>query len=214
MNRKQISALTLLAVTGAAALASADEGAGLELGVRTGFSLPFGKFTADDRDSMSDGMSGQVPLWLDVAYRFNDRFSVGAYGQAGYVFLKHCDSPASCSSMDYRFGLDAKAELAPASRFAPWVSLGAGYEVLTVSVSAPEVQSMSGTIRGFELANLQVGADYKLSPSTAIGPFAGVSLAMYDHVGVSTNYISETSSDFSKSVHEWLTFGLRGRFDI
>jgi hypothetical protein len=40
----------------------------LDLGLRSGYSLPFGSGGYNADDSLSDAIKGALPLWLDVGY--------------------------------------------------------------------------------------------------------------------------------------------------
>ena len=58
---------------------------------------------------------------------------------------------------------------------------------------------------GLEL-NLQVGGDFKVNPQFAVGPYAQLSIGQYSS--------QEGSSIPDKGMHEWIGFGVRGKFDL
>lgn len=184
----------------------------LELGARLGYSLPAGS-TAENQ-SLSDGFSGQLPVQIDVGYRINPHFYVGAYGQLGYAFPKSdCASGASCSGLDTRVGISAQYHILPEAKFDPWVGVGTGYEWLTAKVSQGDA-SASETAHGFEFVNLQLGGDYRVSNQFAIGPFASLSLGQFSKQSLSLNG-RDTSGDIDKTaLHEWITLGVKGTFDL
>lgn len=207
-----LGALVLVATTTTAAHADRDgdpepTSTGIELGLRSGFALPFGKGVN------SDVTPGQVPFQLDVGYRITPSIAVGALVQYGVVLLKSsrgCDaSGVSCSAHDIVFGGQIHYHGAPEKTLDPWVGLGLGYEIFTESVSAGN-QDLSLSFKGFQFAKMQLGADYRVNESFAVGPFIDFSIGMYTSAS-----IGDTSGDINDpKPHEWLTFGLRGVLDI
>jgi outer membrane protein W len=193
---------------------AADEGPrGFELGARIGYALPMG--SAQEDAKMSDAISGQLPLVLDAGYRITPNIYVGAYGQIGYVMQsdKACPDGVSCSATDIKLGANVHYHFLPAATFDPWVGVGAGYEWLHSSASKGEMD-VSSTGHGFELLNLQVGGDYRLAKQVAIGPFVGFSLGQYSKASITTNG-KEASGDIEKTaMHEWLTLGVKGTFNL
>lgn len=183
---------------------------GFEIGFRVGYAIPLGDASGGTPSTpLSDLVSGMVPLQLDVGYRINGRWMAGAYAQYGFAFAKDraCggDPSVSCSAHDIRVGAEGQYHLMPVSVIDPWVGLGIGYEWLTVTASAGGI-SASATTRGMEFFNVSAGADYKLDPKLGVGPFIGLSVGQYSSSG---------GFDIpDKSLHMWLSFGMRGVFDI
>jgi len=185
---------------------------GLQLGIRTGFILPFGKMDSGAAD-ISDSMSGQIPIWLDAGYRVSPQVSLGLYGQVGFALVKNCPSGVSCSSKNWRFGANVHYHIQPTSKIDPWLGLGFGYEIFTLDASSGG-QSVSATGKGWEFANLQAGVDFWVSDRAYLGPFVGFS---FDEITSESGDIlgmHVDTSDFDKSLHEWLFLGVRGRFDL
>lgn len=227
------TAAALLTVSAASAFA--DGPTGIELGLRTGYALPFGNAsggstfttttgtttatTMTTGSSLSDGVSGQIPLWVDVGYRFTPNFYIGGFFQYGFAFIPNTaatgcgQSGVSCSGHDVMFGADAHYHVLPDAPFDPWIGLGFGYETLTFNLSQGS-QSADVSGSGWQFVNFQVGGDYHVMPSFGVGPFVALSLGQYSSVSVSSGG-STTSTDIAnKAMHEWLTFGLRGVYDI
>ena len=189
-----------------------------ELGARVGYALPFGSIAPGvSLDSVADGA---VPVWIDVGWRTDRSWFVGAYGSLAGVLTSgsFCPNVASCSGTDARLGLQVHYSFHPAPGVSPWVGLGAGYEWL--HVGATEGSASSGiSVRGFELLNLQGGVDFRASEGVRLGPFAAFSLGEYE--SVSATGVTRDGASYSASasiehqaVHEWLTLGVRGRFDL
>lgn len=201
--------------------AASPKESGLELGARLGYALPLGKYSGENgAATIGDTVSGSVPLLIDAGYRINSNFYVGAYGQYGYglVNSKACADGASCSAQSYRLGVNAHYHFLPSGTFDPWVGLGTGYEWLHFG-GERNGASQSLTTHGFEIVNLQVGGDYKVSNNVALGPFASFSLASYGNASETDKSPSGNEATRSVSVektafHQWLTFGIRGRFDL
>jgi opacity protein-like surface antigen len=199
--------------------AEAKKDSGLELGARLGYALPFGKVADMQKGNLSDGITGQVPLILDIGYRINPNFYVGGYGQFGYGLVNSDSCPSasgvSCSAQSYRIGVNVHYHIMPDQAFDPWVGIGTGYEWLHVSESKGS-DSAGATVRGFEIVNLQLGGDYHLARNATIGPFASFSIGQYSNASSSRNGtdVPGDTSIQNTALHEWLTLGVRGRFDL
>jgi opacity protein-like surface antigen len=123
-----------------------------------------------------------------------------------------------CSASDVRLGLMGRYTFAPVWRVAPWAGLGIGYEWGDFSVH----QSLLGnsntdsTWSGFEFANLQAGADYRVSPQFAVAPFISFSIGQYQSTSTTTvTGMTSTTTDqdlAKKSLHEWIMIGARVSF--
>jgi hypothetical protein len=235
--RLLLSTTAAAVFTVSAAPAFADGGpTGIELGLRAGYALPFGNAsgggsstttttngttvtTTGGGSSLSDGVSGQIPLWVDAGYRITPNFYVGGFLQYGFAFIPNnsttgCgQSGVSCSGHDVMFGVDAHYHVMPAAPFDPWVGLGFGYEILTFNLSQGS-QSADVSASGWQFVNFQVGGDYHVTPSFGVGPFVALSLGQYSSASTSSGATSTSNDIPNKAMHEWLTFGLRGVYDI
>jgi outer membrane protein len=110
------------------------------------------------------------------------------------------------------FGLDSHYHLLPDQSVDPWVGLGVGYEILDFNVS---VQGRSSTAaNGFQFFNLQFGADYKALPNLGLGPFVMFGLGQYSNCSFSGSGAPSSCTVQETALHEWLTFGVRGEYDI
>jgi outer membrane protein W len=206
----------------ASASVSTSEGAPsgkFVIGARLGYGIAMGDSQKDAK--LSDGVSGHVPIWLDLGYMVTPNIMLGLYGQYGIGIVGSsmsdiCDTPnIDCSVSVIRLGIQGQYHLSPAEKFDPWFGLGFGYEWNTLSVSG---NGGSGTFgaHGFEFANLQGGFDYKLSPAFGIGPFLSFSLGQYGttSAGGDLKDLYQDGSIDNTAIHEWLTFGIRGAFTL
>ncbi len=183
-----------------------------ELGLRAAYAVPFGKSTDTPGDDLSQTIRRDVPVTLDVNYRFNEEVYGGGYFSYGFAALGDpvaaaCASGASCSAHTLRIGLAAYYHIAPRAQYDPWLGLSVGYEQASVSASGPG-GSGDATISGFELMNLQLGLDYRASSLFAVGPFVSGGVGQYSRIdaGSTSGNISNTA------LHGWVSFGLRLSF--
>jgi hypothetical protein len=164
-----------------------------------------------------------------------------AFGNVGQRIPFQCvpepclltSAPSSRSAHDIRFGLEVRYFIALPAKFHPWIGAGIGYEILSTrwSFSAiptagamPVMIDNTFQLRGIELVNLRLGAEWSLTPRLAVGPFAGVSLGQFDTNDRTISYANSPtmplptefgdSSIEDKSIHGWVIFGVGGAFDF
>ena len=213
-----LTGMVLAGTTSATALAMEDSG--VDLGVRLGYGIPLGE--AAENADLNDLVTGQVPIWIDAGYRITPNWVVGLYFQYGFAFLADnvCPSGTDCSAHAIRVGLQGQYRFMPREKVNPWLGLGIGYEWLGGSVSIPSpVGSVDVSLdaHGFEFVNFQGGADFQVGDGIGIGPFLSFSLGEYsrgsfDVTGPAT---ASGSDDIeNQALHEWLTLGVRGAFDL
>ena len=168
--------------------ASAD--AKFELGLRTGYGVPFGKVYDgegnDSGDDLSEGVAGQIPLWVDAGARIGGKLFVGGYAVYGLgilsdEFSNDCDDAdqaadavggsVSCSASDVRLGAQVQYHFGEAgASIDPWVGGGLGYEWLSISEQievSGEDADLTLTLHGFEFLNVQFGLDFPVSDAVA-----------------------------------------------
>jgi opacity protein-like surface antigen len=184
---------------------------GLEVGIRTGFGLPMGKLDAKSA-SISDSVTGEVPLWIDVGYRIAPGIVVGVYGQAGVGLIKDCGY-SDCGITDWRFGVNGRYHVQPGGKIDPWLGIGAGFERIHVALTENNTK-VSGDADGWELANFSAGLDIQAGDRVFLGPFVSFSLDETTSEGASFLGQTVSSTDFDKAIHQWLLVGVRGRFDL
>jgi opacity protein-like surface antigen len=192
---------------------SHDGPRGFELGARLGFGVPLGDLA--EKKSLDKDIGSQLPVWIDAGYRVTPNIYVGAYGQLGYLLLKDraCTAPVECSALDWKIGANVHYHFQPTATFDPWIGAGVGYEWFSIRETNAG-KERSGGVRGFELVNLQVGGDYRLSEQAGIGPFASFSLGQYDTASLTQDGQTKSADIKQTALHEWLTFGVRGVFDL
>ena len=90
----------------------------------------------------------------------------------------------------------------------PWVSLGTGWRALWLSPDNGKVTSL----RGLELARLQVGVDYRITKDVAIAPVIGGSVSIF--VSQDSPMTRSYADIPDKKVNVTGFVGLAGRFDF
>ncbi len=200
----------------------------LELGARTGVALPLGSIASGAQ--VSDTLDAQIPVQIDFGFRPDPHLFLGAYGSFGFVLPASgvCQG-GSCSGSDIRAGLEAQYHFRPAHRFDPWVGLGAGYEWLHLASWSAGTAVQDGdavntstdvkvSLRGWELVNVQAGLDYAVCTGARVGPFVGFSLGEFENESQSYTLRGvehASATDIAQTaLHEWLTLGVRGSFDL
>jgi hypothetical protein len=174
-------------------------------------------------DNLGSNFTGILPIWFDAGYRIIPELYLGGYFQwgVGFVSTDVCVAPlTSCSGDDVRFGLNlhwhVKSALgagAWSQHFDPWIGVGTGYEIATITLERGEDKSHV-TYRGFEFGSLQLGGDYLGLGSMRLGGFASISLGQFNRTTVSVPTGANAFAVPDPAVHSWLLLGLRGQYDF
>jgi hypothetical protein len=221
MKKTLIAALLVLS---ALSPARADEASGLSFGLRTAYGVPFGD--AADGVALNDLASGAAPVQLEAGWRFDEHWLAGAYFAWGPTFLAGAGEDALLARgatdvsghFEQRLGVQGIYTFSPWKRIAPWAGVGFGYEWTRYADAKVDGQDVEVGVRGWE-ALFQLGADYRLNPRFAVGPFASFNVGQYRSTIEWTQNGDDidTSADASiqdRAIHEWLQFGIRGTFDL
>jgi len=197
--------LMLGAVLAAVVVPTASQ-AQFTLGARLGYGIPMGDVAKDAK--LSDWAKGQIPIQLDAMYKLTPDISVGAYFSYAFGLLNSdisdfCDATnTDCSFSVWRAGIQGAYSFARVSpTFVPWLGVGIGWENATADFGGGSFDT-----NGFEFLNLQGGADYSVSKQLAVGPYVQFSLGQFSK--------SDGEDIPDKAMHEWLSFGIRGKFDL
>jgi hypothetical protein len=180
---------------------------GFEVAVRTGYARPVGNLRPNDGGEIMD-YPGQIPVLVEVGARVVPHVFVGAYFGAGFG-LEHTPG---VSSTALHIGAEVQYHFVPEGGADPWLGYGLGYE----SLSENDFDERSTRFDGFEFGHLMGGANFRLNPAFAVGPFLDVSLGHYtsyhyrDTVEPSTRNMDRSIPGMA--VHSWLTLGVRGTF--
>lgn len=195
-----------------AAPTSGGKDSGFEVGARLGWGFPLGE-SADGQD-LSDFVSGQIPLQLDLGYRLDPHLFVGGYFQYGIGFVSDdtCTGGADCSANSVRLGLQATYHFTPVNQGnAGWLGAGIGYEWATLSAEGGGSE-LSTTASGFEFFNIQGGYDFKVTDQFRVGPYGMFTLAQYSSTSMEFNGVEQDGDIEDKGLHQWLFVGVKGTF--
>jgi hypothetical protein len=190
-----------------------DDRPGIDLSVRTGFAIPFGKADGDAANPLGNELTGGIPIVLEGAARITPMISAGLLFQYVPLLVKNtaenmCGEGVSCSGAAYHLGAEFLLHF-PQSGFAPWIGLGAGYEWLSLTASEAGMSGTAGA-NGFEFLMLQAGVDVRLAPQFSLGGFVMLSFTQYENESVTYEGDNVSTDVTNTSVHEWLVFGVRG----
>ena len=202
------------------------------VGLRLGFGLPMGE--ANEESPLSDTFNGQIPIWLDAGFKVHPNVLVGLYFQYGFGLITNgaCIDDG-CSGSVTRFGVQGHYEVSPDEFINPWVGLGIGYEWSHVSgpvmrydydadgeriANSGEEVDTGATLRGWEFANVQGGAQFELMRNVSVGPFLSLSIGRYNSCSVEFDGEDQDcrfDRDLgNKAIHQWVVIGARGGFEF
>jgi hypothetical protein len=190
---------------------------GVDFGARVGYAVPLGYSTGGN--NLSEGVGGAELLVLEVGYRVNGTFTIGALFQYGLAQMKGgiltgCGGGNDCSGSVRRIGIQVIYNFNLDTALTPWVGVGTGYEWFRVALTAGN-ESGSSTVRGFELVTVHAGGDFHVSPQFTLGPFVSFSLAEYTSTSLDfPGFVGGYEPINNKGMHEWLQLGVRARFGI
>lgn len=175
-----------------------------------GGGIPFGNI--DTGGYRSEFISHEVPLVLDFGMKVNRWLYLGLYvgvgfGAAGSTLQDRCnETGVSCSSSSLRFGLNFQRYFLPSARINPYVGYGIGYTQAILSTNG--IKGLPpGSLRGFEIARLTLGADYRVNSVIGFGPYVDFGLGIYLTRGNELDGPEQEGLGFN--MHGWLRFGLR-----
>lgn len=140
---------------------------------------------------------------LGLAYRATPHASVGLIGTYSMQ-----DTPAGAQMHGATASLDATYHANPYQRLDPYLSLGAGYRMLSDRVSKNGPDTFT---HGFQLARAAIGVDVRVSKDVAIAPTIGGDVDMFLwRSGKGTG----TQTIHNPKVNGYLFAGVAGRFDL
>jgi hypothetical protein len=184
---------------------------GLEIGLRVGYGIPLGTLAGNTK--LSDLMTATIPFVFEIGKRFNSDYTVGLFFQYAVGLVKNGDTSGcgngmpSCSSADYRFGIEGLYRIKVPGAFTPWIGFSVGYEILTIGQTLDGIDS-SMSLRGFQYAALEAGGNLRLTPTVSLGPYVSYSFGQYSTVSTSGGDQDVTNS----GIHSWLQLGARTTF--
>jgi hypothetical protein len=216
-----VSALTIGVCTATHAKADQPPPArqGFQLGLRTGFALPMGKFDEEADGEMSNIYAGQVPIIADIGGKIGKYVFLGGYlglgiGGTGDLLSPACDlSGASCATVTFRSGIEVEYNFLPDRLANPWIGYGFGYESSSAAISVPGRSDRTFTGVGIEYGHFMAGLDFRLGRVFGLGPFIDFSVGEYLRAHIDIGNSTAIDGTLAQTaVHEWLALGVRGVF--
>ena len=178
----------------------------LELGVGAGYAQAEGDIGAG-MSALGDLSSSGRTAELQVGYRIIPHLELGVYG----TFSGFTAGDEVADSTDVHgatAGLQAAWHFLPAEAIDPWLGLSTGWRGLWLGPG----EGQRTSLQGFELARLQVGVDYRVTPEIAIAPVVGASLSMFvSQDAPGTNGYQDIEDP---QANVFFFAGLMGRFDL
>jgi hypothetical protein len=191
-------------LSGALDRAVAPTGRALEIAVGGGYTQGAGD--AGSAGSLEDLTGAGGTVEVQVGMRMTPTFSVSAYGTLARFRRGDAISDGSRASAATA-GLQATWHARESRSIDPWISLGAGWRGLWLSPK----DATASSAHGVELLRVQLGVDYRLSPSLAITPVIGASASIFLVEG---GDLAERMSIDDKALNLYGFTGLLGRFDL
>jgi hypothetical protein len=176
-----------------------------EIGLGVGYSQGVGDIGGNS-PSLTDLTHGGGEVQLNLGYRINPNWLVGVYGTGGKYSLGNV-TPGDSDVWSATAGVQANYHVLPGNAWDPWVGLGTGWRGHWISKPGA-----TDSRHGLDLARLQVGVDYRVSPDFSVSPYLGASATMF--LTQSLNQQSGFSNVHDPDVNFFFSGGLMGRFDI
>ena len=176
----------------------------LEITIGAGYAQGFGDIGATQR-SLTDLGSAGGELNVGIGYRIDRHWLIGAYGSGSKYATGDFTNGADVWSATA--GLQANVHLLPDDQWDPWVGLGSGWRGYWVKHAGG-----TDSRHGWDIARLQAGVDYRVSPEFAVSPYVGAGLTTF----LTQELAGEQSFSnvHSPDVNVWVFAGVQGRFDL
>jgi hypothetical protein len=144
---------------------------------------------------------------IQIGYRINPNLALAAYSGVSAYSAGDTLSESTNDVGAFTTGLKADWHFMPTSTVDPWVSLGGGVRWLGVD----ENSTNDHMLFGFDLARLQAGVDYRVTPTLSIGPVISATATTFIK---EDNVMTDGYRDINdRSVNFNFSAGLMGRFD-
>jgi hypothetical protein len=184
-------------------------------GLRLGVGFPAGRISDEGDPYLGDFVDHQVPIWLEMGYRFTPFVWGTIQGQIAptSVSFAACGG-TGCDAMNYRIGADLQLHLGPDQPFDPWLGIGFGYEWLNAEALDLNDVFTEFTFSGWQLPLLEAGMDFAVSPNVALGPYFSWGLGRYRHVDATQGGVTTSAHIDNQAYHSWFQIGVKGTFKL
>ena len=203
----------------------------VSLGLRAGYGLPHGEAFDSSGFGGTVGQSGlasgQLPLQVDASWRFGRSLSAGlylgyAFGRTGARLRDLCSSPgASCDTPSFlRYGAGVAYAFSRGDRVDPWIGLTGGLQSTSFAMrnfaqsSGSAIPLVDVTYRGWEVG-VEGGLDHRFDEARLAGVFLAYGVGQYTVQDIKLSDGPGIGGGVTTPHwHEWITLGLRGRYDL
>jgi hypothetical protein len=183
-----------------------------EVNVTTAYNQGWGNLT--DTQSAAGRLFGRqvqdvagagLQFELDLGYRMSPMFAISGYGTFAQY---HNETEVSGTNLrSVTAGIQGQWFMRPYRAFCPWVALGSGWRGnWLVPEIAPTVTRV-----GWQVARLQVGADFRLARNIALSPYVAGDLNLIFGERFSNGDFRNLDGP---PVYATFTAGVLGRFDF
>ncbi len=189
---------------------------GFNLGLRTSYAAPMGE--AGDGADLADLTSEALPFQLDLVYRIDRHWRLGAFFAYGPALIaddasRDLEAAGLTDVGGHRqqsLGVEVERVLRAGSRVRPWIGLGGGYEWTRYAAAKLPSGLETEIGRSGWVGTMTVGADIAVSSKLAVGPYVAMDLGQYGRTLVWV----EDGDTVSKSIadtglHQWVRVGVR-----
>ena len=191
-TQRMLGALAIAGVSFVSGAAYADDN-GLAVTASVAYAPVWGAIESGSAFNNNTN-EAQIPLRLDIAYRFNSHFRVGVFGTWGPAPFTSCGQ-VNCSESNTRFGVAAELHLPLPLGFDPWLRGDVGYEYFTQQAINANGPSIGGAF----------GLDYWLTGNFSFG----VSLDL-----TAGQYLARSTSSGSNAWHGLTGVALRATYAL
>jgi hypothetical protein len=216
MTTKTTIALLLLSSTAALAQPGADSitrsdvapiSNAVEIAIGGGYMQSVGDIAGGMSDVQDLAKSGGGAE-LQVGWRMTPHITLGGYATLSGYDTGSAVASTTDTAAGATFGMKADYHFLPSNRIDPWISVGQGWRGLWLGNDKKTEKYLTG----FDFARLQVGVDYRITPSFALSPYAGAAATVF--VGTGNEMDNSYKELDDKKVNFAFTGGLMGRFDL
>jgi hypothetical protein len=216
MTTKTTIALLLVSSTAALAQPGADSittsevapiSNAVEIAIGGGYMQSAGDIAGGMAD-VQDLAKGGGGAELQVGWRITPHITLGGYATLAGYDTGSAVAPATDLAVGATFGMKADYHFLPSNRIDPWISVGQGWRGLWLGNDKETEQYLNG----FDVARLQLGVDYRITPSIALSPYVGASATVFVGKG---NEMEDSYDELDdKKLNFAFTGGMMGRFDL
>jgi outer membrane protein W len=176
-----------------------------EFGLGIGYSQGVGDIGSSS-PTLTDLSHGGGEVQVSAGYRINPNWLVGLYGTVGKYSLGSV-TPDGSDIWSATAGVQANYHFLPEAQWDPWVGLGSGWRGHWISKTVG-----TDTRHGLDVARLQAGVDYRVSPEFSVAPYVGASATLFlaQELAQQTGF----SNVHDPNVNLFFFGGVMGRFDL